>query len=102
MIENIADLKMDFESILDLKNTDSLKGKSYDELVETFRYAKRITGHNIERVAYFADENNIQIVRWMLQSPALEINNDCFYYLAKIDYLFADKGLLDYYVSYVK
>ena len=102
LIENIADLKMDFESILDLKNTDSLKGKSYDELVETFRYAKRITGHNIERVAYFADENNIQIVRWMLQSPALEINNDFFYYLAKIDYLFADKGLLDYYVSYVK
>ena len=102
LIENIADLKMDFGSILDLKNVNSLKGKSYDELVETFRYAKRITGQNIERVAYFADENNIQIVRWMLQSPALEIDDNLFSSLARVDHLFADKGLLDYYVSYVK
>ena len=58
LIENIADLKMDFGSILDLKNIDSLKGKSYEELVETFRYAKRINGNNIT-------EKNITVAKEM-------------------------------------
>ena len=78
-----------------------LKGKSYDELVTYFGNG-RIIPYSFENVARFVDESNFEIIRWMLNSPSLEIGNSLFNVLRNLRNVFSNKNFIDRYDSYLK
>ena len=101
VVEHMADLKMDINSIINLIGTVELSKMSYQQLVEYLKSTPVINSSHFNTIANLINEDNIEIIRWMLNSPVL-VNNDYLYQqLTALIGTFNNKNLGDKYKEYL-
>ncbi len=102
LLENSAGLSISASDILNLKDVDSLKGKSYEELVDVFKYMFSLEPKDIKNIASILDGNNIEFLKWLLYSPHTARGSLLFETVRDLGPLFSIRGLTSEYLKIVK
>ncbi len=78
IMENSKDLHLKFDSVFDFQSFEDLKEMSYEDLITLFDKADSFDANSIYRLSNILNENNVEIIRWILSSPKLVINEYLF------------------------
>ena len=101
IVEHASDLKLNFGNIYELYDFENLKGKPVDELIRIFD-GSIINLYSFGVVSNIVTKDNIDIIRWMLDSPTLEVNETLYEKLISLYYDYRRVDLEDEYKSIVK
>ena len=78
IIDNADSFNISFKDISDLYELSFLKGMSYKELLRIFEKVNFIDYKDIEELNKILNKNNIEILRWILNSPKLIRDNSLY------------------------